>query len=57
MFKLGQTINPDCTLCNANLGDVYLRIDKNAEAEAALRAQARSCSPFVAHFVRPQPPP
>ena len=39
LFKLAVELNPDCALCNANLGDAYLRIDRNAEAERALKRQ------------------
>lgn len=39
LFKLGTRLNAECALCSANLGDAYLRVDKNVEAEAALRRQ------------------
>lgn len=39
LFKMALAINPRCIVCHANAADLYLRLDRNEEAEAACRAQ------------------
>jgi len=39
LFQLALELNPRCPTCHEHLADAYLRVDKNAEAEAALRRQ------------------
>jgi len=42
LFRLAHALNPRCIVCNANLGDLFLRLDRNGEAEVVLRQQIRS---------------
>jgi len=37
LYELGLRLNPDCPTCHENLADVHLRLDRNEEAEVALR--------------------
>ena len=39
LFRWGALLNPNCSLCYQNLGDVYLRLDQPADAEEALTQQ------------------
>jgi tetratricopeptide (TPR) repeat protein len=39
LFQWGLVLNANCTLCHQSLGDVWLRLGKPREAEAAMRLQ------------------
>jgi len=39
LYRLGISLNENCALCSANLAHAFLSIDRNVEAEGAIRRQ------------------